>query len=336
MDWMKVLPLGVVVALLVCAVLAVRLALRGDQRRFARTITLTAVWLIGLLAITLELPIEHELRGQLVSLVGVLLSASIALGATVLISHGLSGVALKVEKTFRSGDFIEIGGHTGRVTHRGVLYTEVQTETRDLLRLPNHYLITTPVRVVQKSGTIITASVGLGYDTPAPKIDALLVEAVEAAGLEDPFVLIDELGDYAVTVRCGGLLKDTKQIISARSNLRRNLLRSLHGAGIEIASPTLMNTRVFDTDYKFIWTPPREQAPTPEGTPESIAFDKADRAESAERLGDLIAQAEARLADLRKAHGDAADEEKEKLAARIAETEKRIEKLKERESETKD
>ncbi len=70
----------------------------------------------------------------------------------------------------------------------GSSYSEDRSEDRDLTTLPNLYLVTTPVTVVRSSGTIVSATVSLGYDVPRSRIEALLKQAAERAELVEPFV----------------------------------------------------------------------------------------------------------------------------------------------------
>ena len=63
---------------------------------------------------------------------------------------------LRAINNFRLGDFIEVEGeHFGRVTEIDLFHTEIQTKDRDLLTLPNLFLITHPVKVIHASGTMI-------------------------------------------------------------------------------------------------------------------------------------------------------------------------------------
>ena len=101
-------------------------------------------------------------------------------------------------KSFRPGDFIHIGDRFGRVTERGLFHTEIQTEDRDLVTFPNLHLVTNPVSVVHSTGTIISATLSLGYDIAHAELEPLMKRAAEQAGLQEPFVLINELGDFSV------------------------------------------------------------------------------------------------------------------------------------------
>ena len=141
--------------------------------------------LAGLLVVIMSLPVSDTLRGQLLSLVGILLSASIALSSTTFLGNAMAGVLLRVVGVFQVGDFVRVGDHFGKVSERGLFHTEIQTEDRDLTTLPNSYLVTNPVKVVRNSGTIISAEVSLGYDVPRDQIETLLLAAAGKAGLEE-------------------------------------------------------------------------------------------------------------------------------------------------------
>jgi hypothetical protein len=82
------------------------------------------------------------------------------------------------------------------------------------------------------------------------------------------------------------MLSEVKQIISSRSKLRQMMLDKLHENGIEIVSPTLMNTRALRVNKVII--PDRSNIQSEVNgsatSPEKIVFDKAEEAESLEKL----------------------------------------------------
>lgn len=253
--------------------------------RFRIQLVMLALSLAGLLAVITVLPVSETLRGQLLSLVGILLSASIALSSTTFLGNAMAGVLLRVVGGFRIGDFVRVGEHFGRISERGLFHTEIQTEDRDLTTLPNLFLVSNPVKVVRSSGTIISAQVSLGYDTPRERVEQRLLEGAAKAGLQEPFVQILDLGDFSVTYRTAGLLTGVKHILSARSRLHGAVMDELHAAGIEIVSPNFMNTRALDESARFV--PSRadtEGSPEPQAAegPEAVIFDKADDAEELE------------------------------------------------------
>ncbi len=161
------------------------------------------------------------------------------------------------------------------------MHTEIQTEFRDLITFPNLYLITNPVKVVRASGTIITATLSLGYNYNHNRIEELLKGAALKSGLEDPFVRIVDLGDFAISYRIAGMLKEVKLLLTARSDLRKHVLDTLHGAGIEIVSPHFMNQRPLHDGELIISKTVREEIiSNVNDIPENIIFDKAEEAES--------------------------------------------------------
>ena len=301
--------------------------------QFRFQLIMLALTFAGLLSIILALPVSVETRGQLLSLIGILLSAAIALSSTTFIGNVMAGIMLKAVKSARPGDFITVAELTGRITEMGLLHTEVQTEFRDLVTVPNLYMVTQPMQVVRSSGTIITAEVSLGYDVSHSDVSTILSEAAAQAGLTDGFVHVRQLGDFSVTYRVAGLLQDVKSLISARSRLRAAVLDSLHAAGIEIVSPNFMNTRAVSDDKRFVPKPTRKVAPAPAMQAEDIAFDKAEDASSAEEIRKSIELVDAEIAALKDQESDAAGATVDKLSARKG---RLIQKLKVAEEQLKD
>ncbi|MBU1881725.1 mechanosensitive ion channel family protein, partial [bacterium] len=261
---------------------------RVDQgNRYKQHLTVILLAFALLLLIIMTAPIGDNQRGQLLSLIGLLSSAIIALSSTTFVGNAMAGFMLRAVRSFRIGDFVRIGDHFGRVTERGLLHVEIQTEDRDLTTLPNLYLVTNPVKVIRSSGTLITGEVTLGYDVPRIKVQELLIKAAEATELKDPFVHVIVLGDFSVKYRVAGLLTEVKQLISTRSKLHEQMLDKLHEGGIEIVSPNFMNTRSIAVDEAFIPKAViRAQEPiiSQEKAPEDVVFDKAEEQESLEMM----------------------------------------------------
>ncbi len=299
-------------------------------RRFPSALIMLGLTTIGFVVIILSLPIGDHRQGQLLSLFGIVLSAAVALSATNFLGNALAGVMLRSIRHFRIGDFIRCGEHFGRVTERGLLHTEIQTEDRDLTTLPNLYLISNPVTTVRSSGTIVSATVSLGYDVPRQRIEAALLEAAEAAELSDPFVQVLELGDFSVAYRVAGLLTGVKHLLTVRSRLRGKVMDALHGHRIEIVSPSFMNQRVFDPTAEFIPVTARVATEAVEtGVPEQVVFDKADEAESLEKLRATLVDVKTRIdefkAERKKAGDEATREDLDRRIERLGRREQALE-----------
>jgi len=190
---------GVILVLIVTNRVLSRQARRTTGVRFRNQLMMAAFSFVGALVIVVVLPIDAGLRGQLLTLIGIIISVTISLSSSTFLGNAMAGIMLKSVRNFHSGDFVQVGDHFGRVTERGLFHTEIQTANRDLTTLPNLYLATTPVTVVRSSGTIVDATVSLGFNIPHARIETLLLTAAKESELTDPFVQVMELGDFSVT-----------------------------------------------------------------------------------------------------------------------------------------
>lgn len=309
----------------------------GNERKFPRQLIMLALTMLAIITAILALPINESSRNQLLGLIGLILSGVVAFSSTAIVSNLMAGLLLRITKPFRIGDFVCVGEHFGRVSERGLFDTEIQTETRELVSLPNTYFINNPVTTTRSSGTIVSHSLSLGYDLHHSQIEPLLIEAAEQCGLSDPFVQITQLGDFSVSYRVAGLLTEVKQLLTARSNLCRHILDSLHQAGVEIVSPTYMNQRPQEAHRKDIPrvapTVTEETEEQPSSNSHDIAFDKAEQAEKIEarreKLKDDIKQLESTLKEN-------PESDKTEIKERIQSKNKLLQALDKREQQSKE
>lgn len=274
------IPLAVVVCITAAGLWLVRHWVSEDpEARVRRQLLQLMVVVFAFIVLALIVPLETETRGQLLSLFGLLLTGVVGLASTTFVSNAMAGFMLRSVSSFRTGDFVRVGEHFGRVTETALLHTEIQSEDRDLITLPNLFLITQPVRVVRASGTLVSADVSLGYDIHRQRIREALLAAAADAELADSFVQVMELGDFSISYRVSGFLQDVGSMVSKRSELRAKILDRLHEDGIEIVSPNFMNQRQLPADLQFM--PQRYYHPESvedRVEAEKIMFDKADLA----------------------------------------------------------
>ena len=190
-----------------------------------------------------------------------------------------------------------------------MLDTEIQTENRELIAIPNVTFTLQPVVVARRSGVIVTSTLSLGYDAPHSVAEPLMLAAAAGAGLEDPYSHVVSLGDFAVTYKVAGLLSDVERILTVRSELNRQLLDTLHGAGIEIVSPTVTRHITQDAETRII--------------PESVVADKTGESVEAEEVAFELARAidqlekEKQQINDRLAVKDGTDDERERLRQQL-------------------
>lgn len=356
-------PAGIVLAGTIGVVLIVRVILRRAARGrgglpFRRQIVSSLLVLGGVFAFVVALPVDREIRAQILSVLGILISAVIALSSTSFVGNAMAGLMIRIVRGFRPGDFVRVGEVFGRVSDQGLFHTEIQTIRRDLVTVPNLYMIQHPVHVTRAGGTFVSASLSLGYDVAHEDAEAALKVAAEHAGLEEPFVMINEILDHAIEYEVFGLLKDTKHLLTSRSALRKAALDSLHEAGIEVLSPQFVNRREYESSKRF--APQRRQASgedtnvagepeqaeetaagageardeeaqtgqRPDASAEELAFDKAEEAESIERLKNLRVRLSKDREDLEEKAKEASEKpQREDLRSRAEATRKKIERV---------
>ncbi len=329
-----ILPFGATLIIVIVMILAIRMLLdrhyRGRPgRQLHRQSIILLLSFAGLIIIIMALPVGDSTIGQLLSLIGILMSAAIALSAPTFVGNIMAGMMIRAVRSFRPGDFVRVGDYFGRVSEQGLFHVEIQTEDRDLTTMPNLYMITNPVKVIRSDGTIISAEISLGYDISRTVIEKLLIEAAHVAQLHDPFVYIIELGDFSVTYRISGLLQEVKHILSARSGLHEQILDTFHKNGIEIVSPTFMNTRALQDKKRFIPVTvdhPEKESIQPK--PEELVFDKAAEAESLEKLREMLKTVEEEIEEIKDKLQKASEKlDKESLQNRIETLKSRRERI---------
>lgn len=245
---------------------------------------------LGLAIIFALLPIDNSAKNSVFSLLGLVITAVIAISSTTFVSNAMAGIMLRLIRNFKAGDFIEVENHFGRVSETGLLHTEIQTKSRNLTTLPNLYLVTNAVTVIPADKALIDATVSLGYDVSHHAVEETLKQAAHKIGLSDAFVQVTDLGDYSISYRVAGFLANPKLLLSARSNLRKQMIDSLHAAGVEIVSPTFMNQRQYQADDLFVSEVKAYQERQNRRAETSTVFDKAETAERIETLKSQLSQ----------------------------------------------
>lgn len=294
----------------------------GSEARLPRQLILLLLTMLALLIAIVVAPIPESTRNQVLGLLGIVLSGVIALSAAPFITNFMATVMLRVTKPFGIGDFIQVNGMSGKVSERGLFDTEIQTENRELIAIPNATFINQSITVLRSSGAIISATVSLGYEQSYRQAEPVMLEAATKAGLTDPYVHVLNLGDFSVTYRVCGLLGDVQGLLTAQSELNRQLLHTLHDAGIEIASPSITRHITQSEDTAFIPEAEPDADSEQRVKAEEIVFDKAREIEQLEKARD----------DLKRQIGElsgkgARGETRETLEKTLSDTEKTLQQL---------
>ena len=303
-------------------------SVKTSVKVFKNSIALLLV-LLAILIFILSLPIERTIKGQIVSFLAIIVSAGIALSSTTVLGNLIAGIMNKSMDRFKNGDLISIGEMLGRVTKKSIFHTEIQLEDSNFITIPNLFIATNPVKLTRKTNTVISTSISLGYDVSRRKIEDCLIQAALSTGLNDPYVYIIELGDFSVTYKIHGFLKDSGKFFSTTSLLNGNVIDALNTNGIEIVSPSFMNQRNVD-NKEFIPKTEAEKATEKERiTPEELIFDKAIQSAEIEKkkeyLEDIVDKKNNLKERLKEAKGEKEIEKLKISFERLEEIKKRIE-----------
>jgi small-conductance mechanosensitive channel len=303
--------------------------LKSDKEsvNIVRNSILSLVVLIGLIVFILSLPIDKNLKGQIISFLGIIISAAIALSSTTLLGNFIAGIMNNTIDRFKHGDLIHVEEFKGRVTKKRVFHIEIQLEDSNFVTIPNLFIASNPVKITRKSNTVISTSVSLGYDVSRSLVEKCLKEAALKAGLTEPFVYIMALGDFSVTYKVHGFLDDSDKYYSSSSLLNGKVMDALHENRVEIVSPTFMNQRRIERQIFIPKGRIKEETIEKQVNPEELIFDKAFKSEDIENRRKYLKEIELKKKELNEVLKKLIDEkEKENMKLRLL----RLEEIKQR------
>jgi len=285
-------PAGIILTVIVLMILNSKIFQKFQSPSENKNIIKNAISffliLLGTLALIISLPIDKSIKGQILSFLGIIISAGIALSSTNILGNLLAGIMNNSMNRFRNGDLIKIGDLHGRVTKKSIFHTEIQLEDSNFITLPNLYIANNPVKLTRKTNTVISTTVSLGYDVQRQKIEEALKDAAIETGLTDPYVYIISLGDFSVVYKIHGFLDDSNKFFSTNSLLNANVMDKLHEKKIEIVSPTFMNQRRVDEKSFIPQLKSENNDKNNESSPEDLIFDEAIKSEKIEKKKDFL------------------------------------------------
>lgn len=251
-----------------------------------RHMAMVGIAFVGLFAAVLALPVSDEVELQILGVFGIVVSGVIALASNSVLANAMAGLNLRLNKPFVTGDHIRVGDHAGRVTERGLFDTEIQTANRELVSLPNAYLVGEPITVISSQGAMVFASIPLDNEVHYSIVEETLLNAAKDVDLIEPFTQVVEISDEAITYRVGGMIEDDSRLMTMRSTLNRAILERLEAAEIELVGPMPVEiSRPRPGDRRRGRT-----APAPTSDIDKLVYDKAEQAEAREAIKEEIDQ----------------------------------------------
>lgn len=126
--------------------------------------------------------------------------------------------------------------------------THLKSIKNELISIPNAQLMNSDVvnfsKNTDSSGLLLHTTVGIGYEEPPEKVEAMLIEAAHrTTGIKarpEPFVLWTALADYAINYQINGYTTRGSIIPKIRSDLHRNIVAVFNENGVQIMTPSYM------------------------------------------------------------------------------------------------
>lgn len=162
---------------------------RSHMEKGLKSFVLSAIR-IGLWAIAVVI-VADSLGIPTASLVAVLSVVGLALSLSIqgIASNLFSGVTVLATKPFVSGDFVELGGVSGKVHTVGLFHTTILTVDNKLIYVPNSEITSSKItNYTHEPRRRVDIKVTVSYDSPLEAVKAALQElmASDERILPDP------------------------------------------------------------------------------------------------------------------------------------------------------
>jgi len=215
-----------------------------DPRLLKNTLKVS-LWVIMGILILSTIPGIGE--GTL-SIMSLAIAGLVAFSSTSIIANAMNGVMVRIVKPYKVGDVVNISNaeDVGIVRSIGFLYTKVEDAKRRVYTIPSTVVMRDEVINYTEDNYVAHCNVGIGYDVPRDQVEKALIKAAKAIKLDEPFVLVNKLGDYSIVYQINGTTTDVANIISIESNLKKSVLDACANAKIEITSPVYQVNRYIE------------------------------------------------------------------------------------------
>jgi MscS family membrane protein len=170
-----------------------------------------------------------------------------ALAAQDTVKNLFGSLTVLLDRPFRVGDWVVIGGHEGLVEEVGLRSTRIRTFYNSMITLPNSNLIATAVdNLGERRYRRWKAMLSLTYDTPPERIEAFC-EGIRELIRRHPHtrkdyfhVYANEYGPASLNILLYVFFRTTDwaQELAERHRLFLDILRLAREVGVEFAFPT--------------------------------------------------------------------------------------------------
>lgn len=206
-------------------------------RSFLRNIAFAVLMVVVVIAALQKVGVPTTSLLAMVGAVGL----GIGLALKDSLSNIASGLMLIVQRPFKAGDSVQVGGVEGVVEQVRIFTTRMRTYQNELIVLPNSEITTKPIiNLTHKPLRRADIAVGIGYGERVDRAREVLLAVAKAhpTVLRKPAseVIVTGLGQSSVDLELRAWIK-TDAFVQTRSELIEGVYREFSGAGISIPIP---------------------------------------------------------------------------------------------------
>ena len=202
---------------------------------FVETAVKYTVLIIGLVSALDSVGVN---TGALLTSLGIV-GVTIGFAARDSLSNFISGIIIFIDRPFVIGDLVEIEDKYGRVSEITLRSTRVVTADGRMLAVPNTEIVNKTVASYTNFPNLrLDILVTIAVDEDIEKTRQLLLGLVndDPEYLKEPAprVIVTALNDYNIALELQAWLKDERQHVDKRSELREKVFEVLNRAGVDM------------------------------------------------------------------------------------------------------
>ncbi len=176
----------------------------------------------------------------------ILAGIMVSLGSNAVVSNMMAGLFVIYRRSTNIGDRIKVGEQVGDVVEIKMMETLIKSVKNEMVSIPNAQLLNSEVvnysRKIDGRGLLVHTTVGIGYEEPQDKVEAMLIEAArrtrDLKKSPEPFVLWAQLADYAINYQVNAFTTRGSSLPRILSDLHRNIVDVFNENGVQIMTPS--------------------------------------------------------------------------------------------------
>jgi small-conductance mechanosensitive channel len=176
----------------------------------------------------------------------ILAGLMVSFGSNTVVSNMMAGLFVIYRRSTNIGDRIKVGDQVGDVVEIKMMETLIKSVKNEMVSIPNAQLLNSEVvnysRKIDGRGLLVHTTVGIGYEEPQDKVEAMLIEAAnrtrDLKKSPAPFVLWAQLADYAINYQINAFTTRGSSLPRILSDLHRNIVDVFNENGVQIMTPS--------------------------------------------------------------------------------------------------